>query len=365
MPDSIVERAASGRVNAFRNPLPGIPNIESPFFDDIFASMEISDGLMQVARELHEFGYSVIDFPDPEIAVRAERIKQSLYSHYDWDRWHAGRAGLRLQDAFKFDDDVRAIAANPVVIGVLSLLYGRRVFPFQTLNFPVGTQQHFHTDAVHFSCVPERFMCGVWVALEDVGPDQGPLIYYPGSHKWPIYTNEHLDVPAHDVTDQGIYEPVWSELIRVSGIEQKRFFPKRGQALIWTANLLHGGAPQANPNLTRWSQVTHYYFENCAYYTPMFSDPFNGKVLFREPTNIVEGGTVPNKAHGSDIALPFLRSMTEGPVTAERFDAAAYLIDHPDVAAADIDPWAHYCGFGRHEGRKVRLLPASATPSSM
>jgi hypothetical protein len=43
-------------------------------------------------------------------------------------------------------------------------------------------------------------------------------------------------------------------------------------------------------------------------------------------------------------------------LTAERFDAAAYLIDHPDVAAAGVDPWQHYREFGWREGRKLRLL---------
>jgi hypothetical protein len=42
---------------------------------------------------------------------------------------------------------------------------------------------------------------------------------------------------------------------------------------------------------------------------------------------------------------------------AERFDAAAYLNDHPDVASACIDPWQHFCEFGWREGRKIGLLP--------
>ena len=28
-------------------------------------------------------------------------------------------------------------------------------------------------------------MCGVWIALEDVDPDEGPLSYYPGSPRLP------------------------------------------------------------------------------------------------------------------------------------------------------------------------------------
>ena len=56
---------------------------------------------------------------------------------------------------------------NTGILSLFSTLYGRRAWPFQTLNFPVGTQQHYHSDSVHFSSVPERFMCGVWVDLED------------------------------------------------------------------------------------------------------------------------------------------------------------------------------------------------------
>ncbi len=40
---------------------------------------------------------------------------------------------------------------------------------------------------VHFNSIPQRFMCGVWVAMEDIAPDNGPLHYYPGSHKLPFY----------------------------------------------------------------------------------------------------------------------------------------------------------------------------------
>ena len=47
----------------------------------------------------------------------------------------------------------------------------------------------------------------------------------------------------------------------------------RGEALIWHANLLHGGAPTRVPGRSRHSQVTHYFFEGCRYYTPMESTP--------------------------------------------------------------------------------------------
>jgi hypothetical protein len=201
-------------------------------------------------------------------------------------------------------------------------------------------------------------MCGVWVALEDIGPEQGPLIYYPGSHRWPIYTNEHIDFCSVGAKGGGPYTRLWTELVRVHGLKEARFTPRRGQALIWAANLLHGGAPQLNPYLTRWSQVTHYYFENCAYYTPLFSEPFFGKIHFREPANLIDGTRVKNRCHGFEVPLPFVEMMSSGSavLSQETFDAVSYLTDHPDVAAAGVDPWKHYVEHGMREGRRARLI---------
>jgi len=47
---------------------------------------------------------------------------------------------------------------------------------------------------------------------------------------------------------------------------------------------------------------------------------------------------------------------------AKRFDAARYLIDHPDIAAAGLDPWRHYHEHGWREGRKFRLLSMKRDP---
>ena len=54
----------------------------------------------------------------------------------------------------------------------------------QTIDFLRGTQQAPHSDAIHFSTMPEGFMCGVWVALEDATSENGPLRYVPGSQRF-------------------------------------------------------------------------------------------------------------------------------------------------------------------------------------
>lgn len=294
--------------SALTNLLPGLPLIESPLFPMVVDTQGFTEEERRIATDLHEKGYAVLDFPDVEIDDRIVRIKRDLgplygvdLSNFESDKTIGER---RIQDAWKTNEDVRAIAANQAIIDLLSKMYGRAAFPFQTLNFPVGTQQEAHSDSVHFSSLPERFMCGVWLAMEDVGPDAGPVFYYPGSHRWPIMTNALIGRRGFGsdlASAQDPYGPAWRALCEMHGAQEEVFLARRGQALIWSANLLHGGSRQNDPRLTRWSQVTHYYFEDCIYYTPAFSDETLGNLAMRTISAISDGKRRPNSYLGQEV----------------------------------------------------------------
>lgn len=359
--------------------LPGVPLVESPLFAQSLDAMNLTDVERDIATQLNTRGYAVLDFPDPDIDARIERIKTSLASHYSVDiadpkaRAHGN---LRLQDAWTFDADVKVVAANPAILALLGKLYGRRAFPFQTLNFPVGTRQNAHTDAVHFSSQPERFMCGVWVAMEDISAEAGPLLYYPGSHRWPILSNAMIGRRGWGSTAasaQTPYEAVWEATVAATGIRPETFLARKGQALIWSANLLHGGSPRTDPNRTRWSQVTHYYFADCAYYTPAFSDEPFGRLDLRTITNVATGDVEPNRLLGEEVEpyqpertrrharrkLSFAWLLRRAPARDDRlpgdFEAETYLRLNPDVAVHGDDPATHYLAHGIGEGRRYRL----------
>jgi hypothetical protein len=380
---------------------------EGPFFDEVFNPDRVDPELVRVARSLRDFGYAVIDFPDPDFDKRIERIKRRLSGEYPWDAWKAGQVqGLRVQDAWRRDPDVREIASNERILDLLGQLSGRPAFPFQTLNFPVGTQQDPHTDSVHFCSFPERFMCGVWVAFEDIHAESGPLVYFPGSHKLPIYSNEHLGtVPENGADFYGNYHyfvEFWRRLVKVHHLEPLQFHAKKGQALIWAANLLHGGSPQLNKERTRWSQVTHYYFRGCAYYTPLSSMPFLGSIDFRTTCDVSTGEIVEQEINGLKLTESMMQQLGRKalkPETADQrpgersggllrtftgmlgrrqekgdqmgtsvateaadgqaalpadFDAAVYLALHPDVATSGVDARDHYIRYGRFEGRAYK-----------
>jgi hypothetical protein len=223
----------------------------------------LSEG--QVAQYHHD-GYMVLDPGLPEALL--DRVVSDLATHPDMvnDRHH----GSRVFNGWKVSRAVRAVALAPRVMRALRQLYGRAPRPFQTLNFPVGTEQKVHSDIIHFNSDPETFMCGVWVALEDIDLNNGALVYYPRSHVLPVIRMEDV-APGPGPEHYPLYEAHVARLVKEKNLTPHHAILKKGQALIWAANLLHGGSAHHDKGRTRHSQVTHYYFEGCQYYSPLSS----------------------------------------------------------------------------------------------
>ena len=209
----------------------------------------------------------------------------------------------RAQDLWRRNDAVRALACDDNVIEFLSALYGRRAFPFQTLNFVHGSEQQAHSDTIHFSSTPAGFMCGVWIALEDVDEENGPLFYFRGSQNLPVYSL--ADIGGDDYVKH--YEPFVADALEAGGYEKKPVPMKKGDAFIWSSNLFHGGTPIIDKARTRLSLVTHYYFDDCCYSTPLREK--NGKAHIREVYDISRGTFVTQRMNGGRIRPPLLVSL--------------------------------------------------------
>ncbi|WP_266368713.1 phytanoyl-CoA dioxygenase family protein [Tellurirhabdus rosea] len=272
-----------------------LPWVESPFFKKELKSANLDPETEKMVTQFAEEGYVVFD-PEIDFSVLDEVIA-SL------EEKHLATSNLRIQDAWAYAEAVRQIAIAPKVMDLLRVLYRREPIPFQTLNFKLGTQQRTHSDSIHFHSIPQRFMCGVWVALEDVRDDNGPLHYYPGSQKLPFY--DLVDMGLKGTTAQTIeevygktyikYEDFLEDMIQAQGLKKSILNMKKGQAIIWSANLLHGGEKIKTPGATRYSQVTHYFFEDCVYYTPLRSDATLDKLFIRQIMNIATRKVVENK----------------------------------------------------------------------
>jgi hypothetical protein len=273
-----------------------VPPIDRPDFHERLAAGDFGRWKSE-AWWLSTQGYCWLQIEDAAfqrdceavIAAYAVRLAPEL------EAWEAGRVGSpRVQDGWQELEAVRRLALHPEVLDLLHVVYGRRPFPFQTLNFAVGSEQPFHSDALHFHSEPQGFLCGLWIPLADVEPDSGPVLYFPGSHRFPYlsagalgFTPEQVAAEPHP---QVLFEPAWQQAVDRHGMKPSAHLPRRGEVLLWHSNLLHGGAPVQRRSARRWSQVVHYFFDHCLYTTPLDSFPPElGGPRLRNPLDIGTG----------------------------------------------------------------------------
>ena len=262
------------------------PWVESPFFYKLLENSQLTEKEKELAIQFHEEGYVIIDldlssdFLNSMIDEISEKVKKGNIKTQE-DGYHYSEHP-RLFEAWKWSQNVLDVVKNKKILDTLDLLYRKKPLPFQTINFVGGTSQPLHSDTIHFSSIPQRWVAAAWVALEDMDENNGTLMYVPKSHKLPVYefSNINVKVPKYGEQFEAYteYEEFLRQLVEAKDLKVKTFKAKKGQALIWSSNLLHGAIPIVDKNRTRYSQATHYYFEGCRhYYSPMFSDSQIGK----------------------------------------------------------------------------------------
>jgi len=182
------------------------------------------------------------------------------------------------------------VMRHPEILRWIQLLMDRTPAPFQTITCHKGSQQGEHSDSIHMTTYPLGYLTAAWIAFEDIHPDCGPLVYYPGSHRWPYIFSKDVGISEKEFQEKGYaiyherYEPKIKELIEKYKIPPHYFHAEKGDVLIWHANLVHGGSPRKNPLLSRHALVCHYFVEGAVCYHDLASlpsRPFAGTCLLR------------------------------------------------------------------------------------
>lgn len=177
-------------------------------------------------------------------------------------------APAKALDMHWFSRPVRDLIFSEKVRGFLQLIFEARAFASQTLGFYRGSAQEAHQDSAYVPYTLQRHFAASWIALEDVAFESGELFYYEGSHKLPefLYLGGHKSVSEayraggkEDAVNDDIRRHV--RLLPRSAdtykLTKRTFMAKRGDALIWHADLAHGGSPISTTR-SRKSVVTHY-----------------------------------------------------------------------------------------------------------
>jgi hypothetical protein len=178
----------------------------------------------------------------------------------------------RSLDAHLAVPEVRGLLHDEGLKSWMRLLLGREPAPFQTLVSYKGSEQREHSDAIHMTTYPVGYLTAAWIAFEDIHPDCGPIVYYPGSHRLPYLSSLALGIPRGEFRRRGYaayfeeYEPAIQRLIADNGLQPAVFLPKRGDVLLWHANLIHAGSPRRDLSLSRRAVVLHYFAEGAVCY---------------------------------------------------------------------------------------------------
>ncbi len=204
---------------------------------------------------------------DGTITVPAEPVDET-------DRY-PGRAlnahhSLAEIDSLLNDEHVREIVA---------MLLGVPVRPFQTIIGHKGSQQREHSDSIHMTTYPLGYLAATWTAFEDIHEDSGPLVYYPGSHRLPFVFARDVGISEDDFRVSGYrtyherYEPAIAALLEQHGLQPQHFVAKKGDVLVWHANLIHGGSQRRDLRWSRRALVCHYFAEGAVCYHDLASAP--------------------------------------------------------------------------------------------
>lgn len=187
------------------------------------------------------------------------------------------RYGNKIMFAYQKSDVLRKIGEDSAINRLLAHLVPGNPMLFQSINFLTGSQQKTHSDSIHMTTFPLGGLLGVWIALEDIDETNGALHYYPGSHKLPYYLNADYDNVGTTFKigpkDYTYYERMMEQKIVENKLEKTIFKAKKGDLLIWHANLFHGGEPHLDSSRTRKSMVFHYYDDHCVCYHEITQRP--------------------------------------------------------------------------------------------
>ncbi len=223
-----------------------------------------------------EEGYMILRGFYSQAAV--DRLNEQIAQLMAGKKLDVNYTGKKIMESFRESAVAdQEFFRHPDMLHLLDFLMGRKVIPFHTINFIAGSEQRAHSDFIHMSTEPQGYLIATWTALEAVTPDNGPLFYYPGSHRLPYLSCQ--DYPSGNTRwalgpeSNRRFEDKVEALLREHTFERKIFTAEPGDVLIWHANLLHGGSPIRDKGSTRRSMVAHYFCEGVICYHEISQRP--------------------------------------------------------------------------------------------
>jgi phytanoyl-CoA hydroxylase len=154
----------------------------------------------------------------------------------------------------KLSNAIRSLVfSDSVYQSLCSIAPHGRWSNWQTMLFDRSVGTDVHLDTWFLDTNPRGHLIGLWIALEDIYPDCGPFVVYPGSHLFPL--RAEMDGLANLLT-------LRNDLIRdleARDCKPKRLLLKRGDLVLWNSLLAHGSDLPSSNQYTRKSVTAHFF----------------------------------------------------------------------------------------------------------
>ncbi len=198
-----------------------------------------------------------------EIEAIAHRFnEQKLTPVKDIPKKNLTGIGARLNDYHDSSMKTKVLSTNPFLRVFLEAALEKNIAIFQSLVFKYSSQQAIHQDFPWVTSQIPSHLAAAWIPFEDVHPDSGPLIYYPGSHRMPKFdfgntgilfkSGKSLMDPEKD------FAQFLDKTLKENKLNGEVLLINKGDALIWHGGLVHGGTPIKDLSKTRKSLVVHF-----------------------------------------------------------------------------------------------------------
>ena len=223
------------------------------------------------ALELIEHGYTVI-----RSGLTQAACQEALRSFEEWCTERpadvASRRGAngylpRLVNLHLVATPVaRLFTTAERALAIQDFCFGYRTALYTSLFYERGSAQTSHRDIPYFRTEPIGFYFGMWVALEPIEADNGPLFVIDRGHRIP-YVDPHSigakrfaagePIPSISLELWRDYQNQVASLCAEAGLGTTKLLLDRGDVVLWHPLAPHGGAAIADPHRTRLSIVFH------------------------------------------------------------------------------------------------------------
>jgi hypothetical protein len=226
--------------------------------EELFQSGAIEESQRQLLIQFVEEGYIVVRAAIPEelvdgVNAELDHVIATKYYNYEYG------SSNRIEGMHKVYPRTQELWLSDHWRKYVDLIFQERSLPCQTLAYVFGSEQPAHQDTIHLTPYPRGYMCGIWIALQDVLPESGELEFFARSQNEKPLRSSSLTsgkVRNHD------YHKFAEEAESFFGEISRRYSsipytPEKGDILIWNENLLHGGKPRTRQAVERRSIVIH------------------------------------------------------------------------------------------------------------